>query len=116
MSNLSKGQTVFAHPENIETEAHRIFSELESENTLQGLLKTDYCRRLSYFFSECNVLHPFREGNGRTQKLFFSEMVVQSGYRIEWKELSIEDHLKGVIDGYHHRFDTLATIFERIIK
>jgi cell filamentation protein len=113
---MSKGKTIFAYPENIKSEGIRILKELKSENYLRGLSKSEFPLRLSYYFSECNVLHPFREGNGRTQKLLFSEIISQAGYRIEWKELSTENHLKGVIEGYHHRFATLSTAFEKILR
>jgi cell filamentation protein len=113
---MSKGKTIFAYPENIKSEGIRILKELKLENYLRGLPQSEFPLRLSYYFSECNVLHPFREGNGRIQKLLFSEIINQAGYRIEWKELSTEDHLKGVIEGYHHRFETLANAFEKIIQ
>ncbi|MFQ5443026.1 MAG: Fic/DOC family protein, partial [Nitrospinales bacterium] len=113
---LAKGNTLFAHPENIETEGDRIFRELDGENDLQRLVNENLCERLAYYFSECNALHPFREGNGRTQKLLFGEIVRRLGYRIEWKELSAEDHLKAVIEAHNHRFELLAKSFKRIIK
>lgn len=113
---LSKGQTIFAYPQNIKPEGNRIFKELGSENYLTGLSKTNFCLRLSYYFSECNILHPFREGNGRTQKLLFNEIIRRAGYQIEWKALSPENHMKGVIEGYHHRFEPLANSFEKILR
>ncbi|MCB1556362.1 MAG: Fic family protein [Alphaproteobacteria bacterium] len=65
---LAKGSTVFAMPEHIETEAARIFKELATDNLSDP-------GRLAFYFGELNVLHPFREGNGRTQKLLFDEVV-----------------------------------------
>ena len=59
---MSKGNTVFAHPENIKAEGGRIFRELNLENGLIGQSKDDLCQRLAYYFGECNALHPFREG------------------------------------------------------
>jgi len=106
---LSKGNTLFAHPENIKKEGDRIFRELDGDADLQGLVKDDLCQRLAYYSSACNALHPFREGNGRTQKLLFGEIVRRLGYQIEWKELSAEDHLKAVIEAHNHRFELLAT-------
>lgn len=113
---LSKGGTLFAHPQHIQSEADRVFKELRGEDHLNDISQTELSRRLAYYFSECNALHPFREGNGRVQKLLFSELVRRLGYRIEWKQLSNDEHLRGVIDGYHNRFDTLIAIFERIMQ
>ena len=35
----------------------------------------DYIDYLSYYYSEINVIHPFREGNGRTQREYFRQLV-----------------------------------------
>lgn len=35
----------------------------------------DYINYLSYYYSEINVVHPFREGNGRTQREYFRQLV-----------------------------------------
>lgn len=112
---MSKGSTVFAYPENIQTEGERVFNELKAEDDLQGLSKSDLCKKLAYYFSECNALHPFREGNGRTQKLLFGEIVRRLGYRIEWKELTAEGHLTAVIEAHNHRYDLLTASFEKIL-
>jgi cell filamentation protein len=114
--HMSKGNTVFAYPQNIQTEGERVFNELKAEDGLEGLPKNDLCERLAYYFSECNALHPFREGNGRTQKLLFGEIVRRSGYGIEWKMLTVEDHLEGVIEAHNHRFDLLIKSFQKILK
>lgn len=112
---MSKGDTLFAHPENIQSEGGRIFLQLNGENNLEGLQKPKLCQRLAYYFSECNALHPFREGNGRTQKFLFGEIVKRLNHHIDWKRLSSEEHLQAVIAGYQHRFEQLTAVFEKII-
>ena len=37
--------------------------------------KDDYIEYLSYYYSELNIVHPFREGNGRTQREYFRQLV-----------------------------------------
>ncbi|QPJ64357.1 MAG: cell filamentation protein Fic [Candidatus Nitrohelix vancouverensis] len=113
---MSKGNTLFAHPENIESEGKRVFDELSRENFLQGLALNDLCRRLAYYFSECNALHPFREGNGRTQKLLFGEILKRLGYRIDWKKLSVEEHLKAMVEAHNQRPEQLIGGFLRILS
>ena len=43
-------------------EMSRIFSELESERFLDGLGINEFAERLTYFYSEIDSTHPFREG------------------------------------------------------
>ncbi|MGI8904571.1 MAG: Fic family protein [Solirubrobacteraceae bacterium] len=43
-----------------------------------------------HYFAEINATHPFRDGNGRTQRAFVSQLVTDAGYRIEWARLDPE--------------------------
>jgi cell filamentation protein len=45
--------------------AEDIFTKLKSENFLLDKSADEMPERLTYYLSEINVLHPFREGNGR---------------------------------------------------
>ncbi len=50
--------------------------------------KTTIAEKLAFIHNELNALHPFREGNGRTIRLFLDLLAVQSGYRpIDWKRV-----------------------------
>ncbi|MEV5752928.1 Fic family protein [Actinoallomurus sp. NPDC052308] len=37
---------------------------------------------------EVNAIHPFREGNGRTQRVFFGQLARDAGFQVNWQELS----------------------------
>ena len=39
-----------------------------------------------------NHLHPFREGNGRTQRIFFSQLSGRAGYLLRWDRISAEEN------------------------
>jgi len=43
---------------------------LAKEQQLSGLGEDKFSKRAGHFLGEINVLHPFREGNGRTQREF----------------------------------------------
>jgi fido (protein-threonine AMPylation protein) len=42
---------------------------------------------LTYYLAEINATHPFREGNGRTQRAFLQQLAEDAGYRIDWRTL-----------------------------
>ncbi len=58
---------MFCFPENIENEATKLFGQLKSDKFLGGLEPEEFAGKAAHFLSELNVLHAFREGNGRTQ-------------------------------------------------
>lgn len=35
-----------------------------------------------------NVLHPFREGNGRAQRAFLAQLSADAGYELNWAALA----------------------------
>jgi cell filamentation protein len=45
---------------------------------------------LAYRGDAVNHIHPFREGNGRTQRVFWSQIAVDAGWRLDWRNVTGE--------------------------
>lgn len=43
-----------------------------------------FVKRLSVNYDNFNVLHPFREGNGRTQRMFWDLIAQAAGWHFDW--------------------------------
>jgi cell filamentation protein, protein adenylyltransferase len=63
---ISKGGNPFCFPENIESQATKLFGDLRAANYLQNLDATTYSSKAAHFLAELNAIHAFREGNGRS--------------------------------------------------
>lgn len=61
-----------------------VFGELAKENNLIGLELEAFIEKLAYFYDQLNYIHPFREGNGRTQRVFWDRVARDAGYLIHW--------------------------------
>lgn len=100
--NISKGEFRFASFEYIEPELNRLLEQLKTEEILKGLNKGNLAKRLAYYLSELNVLHPFREGNGRTNREFIRQIALKNGYILNLKNISPKEvfdaSVKSVID------------------
>ena len=68
----------------INTAADYVFAELDKERNLQGLPKDEFINRLAYFYDQLNYIHPFREGNGRAQRVFWTRLAKDANYEIDW--------------------------------
>jgi cell filamentation protein len=113
---LAKGNTVFAMPERIEAEARRVFDALERER-LPSLNRAQSVAKLAHHFGELNVLHPFREGNGRTQKLLFDEIARRAGYVIDWAKMDVDALLQAVIVAFQKQdYSPLERLFGKAIE
>ena len=64
--------------------ANYVFTELAKEKFMQDLSNKGFVKRLAYFYDQLNYIHPFREGNGRAQRVFWSRVAKDAGYEIDW--------------------------------
>lgn len=94
---ITKGNFTFAFVEQIENQAKKLFSELKEEKYLQDYEFKLFIKRLAYYMSELNVIHPFREGNGRVNRLFFRELAERNGYDLNFQNVGKEQYLKANI-------------------
>lgn len=95
---ISKDGMPFAFPLYISSNANRLFDELKSDNYLVNMPFDKFISRLAYYMSEINVIHPFREGNGRTNREFIRLLALNCKYEIDWENISKEDLLKASIE------------------
>ena len=68
-----------------------MFNALAAEKYLAGLNQHDFAQRAAYFYGEFDAIHPFREGNSRTLRLFFSGIAKAAGFQFDWHILAAED-------------------------
>lgn len=76
----------------IRTYLDRVFADLARENHLAGLGREEFVRRLVHYFGEVNAAHPFREGNGRTQRAFFRQLARDARWSLRWLNASAEEN------------------------
>jgi cell filamentation protein len=83
--NISRsGQFPFAFPEQIIPSLDRLSGELRKERYLVGADRSKFCNRGAHYLGELNAIHPFREGNGRTQRQFIRQLAGRNGYALDW--------------------------------
>jgi cell filamentation protein len=82
--NLWKGTTQFGPALHLESALVDLLDKLKAEKLLVGLTETDFAKRAAFYLSEINAIHPFREGNGRTQREFIRQLAVNSGFQLSW--------------------------------
>jgi cell filamentation protein len=114
--DISKGSTRFANVRRIEPEAQRLFQQLEQERYLTGLSKTQFASRLAHYYCELNVIHPFRDGNGRAQRLLFEVISINAGFAIRWKVVERIAWRDANIAGYVGQLAPLTMLIDRAIE
>lgn len=52
---------------------------------LRGMRREQFIDRLAYHYDQFNYVHPFREGNGRTQRVFWNRVARDAGWQLDWR-------------------------------
>ena len=94
--NITKGNFRFSEFEYIEENIQRIFNNIKIDE-MKKMSFNDFVKQISYIMTELNVLHPFREGNGRTIRELVREICFDCGYVIDWYEINHDDILRASI-------------------
>jgi len=105
--DISKGGHLFAHHAHIASAAEPIFKKLAEEKYLSGLGNGPFSERAAHYLGE---LHPFREGNGRTQREFLSHLAHAAGYYIAWEKVKPREMLDASIESFQGPTSKLAAI------
>lgn len=87
---------------------------LAQQNYFQGQDITHFVQLLADFFCEMNVVHPFRDGNGRALRLFCEVLALQAGYELSWRHISQQDWVNANIAGYEGDIAPLVVLFKKI--
>ena len=114
---FSKGETEFCIAPMIYEYADNMFGKLRNEKWLRGLPREKFIDRLAYYMAEVNALHPFREGNGRTQRVFFEELARRARYEINFSNVTPDELLEADIAAYNKDYAPMVALLEhRIVK
>lgn len=82
---------MFCLPQYIESYAEDIFTKLEYENYYLKYNTETKVKKLVELFSDINAMHPFREGNGRTQREFIECLAKVIGIDLDLSQISQDD-------------------------
>lgn len=86
---IAKGAgTAFCSPEQIEPAFAQVAALLDEMNLLRDVKPALYPETLGRIYNAVNTIHPFREGNGRTQREFVSALATEAGYTLEWTRVA----------------------------
>jgi cell filamentation protein len=113
---ISKGDNAFCYPEYIEHELAKLFEGLAADNELSGLDRTRFAEKAAAFLAELNAIHPFREGNGRTQLSFLVELSERAGHPLNLDTLDPQAVLSATIVSFSGDSQQLAKIIYDLIE
>lgn len=114
--NISKRGTNFCNVNELENMCESCFKRLETKNYFKGLNRKELAEEIVDFYQTTNYLHPFREGNGRTQRIFISKLIRINGFSFNFSNINPDLLMIATIKAANGVTDDLLTIFKDEIK
>ncbi|ORM67821.1 putative adenosine monophosphate-protein transferase Fic [Pantoea rwandensis] len=114
--DIWRDETPYCHCEYIEKEGNALMSALEDEQQLTNLPQDEFVARLAHYYCEIFVLHPFRAGNGRTQRIFFEQLALHAGYLLTWDKLEQETWRIALFAGVAGDLAPLTAQFAKVVS
>lgn len=114
--DIARGDSPFAHWRFIDRSMAELFCGLRKENLLADLDRTEFLERFTHYFVEVNVIHPFREGNGRTQRAFFRHLAAHVGWDMDISRVVGERYIEGCKAGMVGDLRPLTNLFDTVLR
>lgn len=96
----AKGGNVFCYPEHIDRQMTLLFARLRADPFLGGATRAAFVAAASGFLSELNVIHCFREGNGRAQLSFMHLLAERAGHPVRLDRVRPTEFLNAMIASF----------------
>ena len=109
--NIAK-QDLFCLFENIKSYSNEIFSKLKKEKYYVDYDNETTLDKLVELFADINALHPFREGNGRSQRLFIELLAKINGIDLDLTNVTKEEMIIASHDSISGNYDKLKEMFK----
>lgn len=114
--NISKKGTVFCDCTVLEHIGVLKFERLKVQDYLRNMSDGEFLDELTDLYHELNMLHPFREGNGRTLRLFITLLVRNADRDINFALCDADMLTIATIKAAQGDLTMLRYVFEDIIE
>ena len=113
---MAKDRSPFCYPEYIAPEMDALLAKLRAADGLRGLDAAAFAEQAAALLTALNAIHPFREGNGRTQLTFMTLLAARAGHPFDLARLEPEAFLKAMISSFFGDQASLRNHIGRLVS
>lgn len=116
--DISKENSTFCKALNINDYQNSLFKKLNRDIIQKNLNMDQFISLAAEHLGEINALHPFREGNGRTQREFMRVVALEKGFVLDFddKKISQERMIDASIKAMRENYTELKNIIKESIS
>lgn len=107
---------MFCYPEHIDGEMRKLFGELRDSNYFRALTPEKFSQRAAHFLAELNAIHPFRDGNGRTQLALLTLLAERAGHPLALDDLDPDSMLAAMVTSFGGKEAKLRKLIETLAR
>jgi cell filamentation protein len=112
---IAKGGSMFCYPEHIDAEMRKLFGRLTADRFLNGLPAATFAAQAAHVLAELNAIHPFREGNGRTQLTYLTLLAARAGHPLALERMDPAAMLTAMVESFKADERPLAKLIRGLI-
>ncbi len=109
---MAKKGTQFVEAKKIEEVAEALFSRIREAGYYVNNKRESFIHHITELYCDINMLHPFREGNGRTERVFITQLIRNAGYDIDFGDIDPDLLMIATIQAANGVMDTIRHIFQ----
>jgi len=113
---IVKAGASFCLPHQIVDTAGDVFGRLAAAHHLRGRDRDAFLDGLTALLAEVNALHPFREGNGRTQRAFLGQLARDAGYRLRWEHVDRDANIDAARAAADGDLAPIGALLDRVVE
>ncbi len=98
--NLSKGYSTYYYVENLQSGIKEVFKNFQKDCKIKDLTLNEFIELFCYYDTELYIIHPFREGNSRTRRIFMQEFAKRAGYLVDYSKIDQKELRKAEDEAY----------------
>jgi cell filamentation protein len=93
-----------------------VLDQLAGEDHLRGLGRKQFPERITHYYAELNAAHPFREGNGRSQRALLGQLARDAGFRLTWERLERERNIDAARASHRGNNQPLLELLDELLE
>ncbi len=113
--DISKGGTHFCTVNRVEPEAIKIFEAMAHDAWFEGYGREQLIEVAAPCYGDLNMIHPFREGNGRAQRILFEHLIINVGFEVNWWAVKEDEWIAANVDAVICDYRALLRVFDQCI-
>ncbi len=113
---ISKGSSQFQFRQYIDTGMADVHRRLVQADFLTGMERHHFAAKAAQIIGDVNYVHPFREGNGRTQLHYLKQLAAKAGHPLDLTKIDATGWIEASIDANRAQYDRMAAVLDDALQ